>query len=176
MQGAENRLTTKYHEANFYKFSYYLFCLKWPFVFADEGMWTFDNPPLRQWKERYNFEPSQEWLDKVRLGVGTVERRRLGEFCFAERADHHQSARRFRTARQDVQRRKEITSRMVFTPNAGGRSEGTTEIEANVLMSYEDVTSRVQAAVKAGSTDKQAASAKGRIGGHRKRFVRRRRA
>jgi hypothetical protein len=34
---------------------------------ADEGMWTFDNPPLKQWKERYNFEPSKEWLDKVRL-------------------------------------------------------------------------------------------------------------
>ena len=36
-------------------------------VFADEGMWTFDNPPLKQWKERYNFEPSKEWLDKLRL-------------------------------------------------------------------------------------------------------------
>ncbi|MDQ1524642.1 MAG: hypothetical protein QOE47_2566, partial [Pyrinomonadaceae bacterium] len=22
-------------------------------VRADEGMWTFDNPPLKQWKERY---------------------------------------------------------------------------------------------------------------------------
>ncbi len=30
-------------------------------------MWTFDNPPLKQWKERYNFEPSKEWLDKLRL-------------------------------------------------------------------------------------------------------------
>ena len=38
-----------------------------PAAFADEGMWTFDNPPLKQWKERYNFEPSKEWLDNVRL-------------------------------------------------------------------------------------------------------------
>src|SRR5215207_9992051 len=36
-------------------------------VFADDGMWTFDNPPLKQWKERYKFEPSKEWLEKVRL-------------------------------------------------------------------------------------------------------------
>jgi|CXWL01.1.fsa_nt_gi hypothetical protein len=37
------------------------------FVLADDGMWTFDNPPLKQWKERYNFEPSKEWMDKLRL-------------------------------------------------------------------------------------------------------------
>jgi hypothetical protein len=24
---------------------------------ADEGMWTFDNPPRSLWKERYGFEP-----------------------------------------------------------------------------------------------------------------------
>lgn len=36
-------------------------------LFADEGMWTFDNPPLKQWKERYNFEPTNEWLDRLRL-------------------------------------------------------------------------------------------------------------
>ena len=38
-----------------------------PIARADEGMWTFDNPPLKQWKERYNFEPSKDWLDRVRL-------------------------------------------------------------------------------------------------------------
>ena len=41
---------------------------------ADEGMWTFDNPPLKQWKERYNFEPSAGWLETLRLAspkVGT---------------------------------------------------------------------------------------------------------
>jgi len=36
-------------------------------VLADEGMWTFDNPPRQRLKEAYGFEPSQEWLDKVRL-------------------------------------------------------------------------------------------------------------
>lgn len=38
-----------------------------PALLADEGMWTFDNPPLKQWKERYNFVPPAGWLDKVRL-------------------------------------------------------------------------------------------------------------
>ena len=30
-------------------------------------MWTFDAPPLAYWKGRYQFEPSTEWLDHVRL-------------------------------------------------------------------------------------------------------------
>src|ERR1700752_4797977 len=36
-------------------------------VRADEGMWTFDNPPRQQWRERYQFEPSDAWLDHLRL-------------------------------------------------------------------------------------------------------------
>jgi hypothetical protein len=34
----------------------------------DEGMWPFDGLPLKQLKEKYNFEPTKEWLDHVRLG------------------------------------------------------------------------------------------------------------
>src|SRR5215218_8816697 len=34
---------------------------------ADEGMWTFDNPPLKLWKERYGFEPTPAWLERLRL-------------------------------------------------------------------------------------------------------------
>ncbi|QRN92852.1 S46 family peptidase [Archangium violaceum] len=34
---------------------------------ADEGMWTYNNFPAAKVKEKYGFEPSQAWLDKVRL-------------------------------------------------------------------------------------------------------------
>jgi hypothetical protein len=34
---------------------------------ADEGMWTFDNPPRAQWKQRYGFEPTDAWIDHLRL-------------------------------------------------------------------------------------------------------------
>lgn len=34
---------------------------------ADEGMWTYNNFPTAKVKEKYGFEPSQQWLDKVRL-------------------------------------------------------------------------------------------------------------
>ena len=36
-------------------------------AFAEEGMWTYHNPPLAQLKAKHGFEPTQAWLDKVRL-------------------------------------------------------------------------------------------------------------
>jgi hypothetical protein len=32
---------------------------------ADEGMWTFDNPPAEKLQKEYGFTPSHEWLDHV---------------------------------------------------------------------------------------------------------------
>ena len=40
---------------------------------ADEGMWTFDNPPRKQWKELYKFEPSDAWLEHIRLASVKIE-------------------------------------------------------------------------------------------------------
>ncbi|XXF81425.1 S46 family peptidase [Myxococcaceae bacterium GXIMD 01537] len=34
---------------------------------ADEGMWTYNNFPSSKVKEKYGFEPTQKWLDNVRL-------------------------------------------------------------------------------------------------------------
>jgi hypothetical protein len=45
---------------------------------ADEGMWTFDNFPAAQVKQKYGFEPMQAWLDQVRLASA-----RIGGGCSA---------------------------------------------------------------------------------------------
>ncbi len=34
---------------------------------ADEGMWTYDNFPVAKVKEKYGFEPTPQWLERVRL-------------------------------------------------------------------------------------------------------------
>ena len=43
-----------------------------PALRAEEGMWTFDNLPLKQLKEKYAFEPGQAWIDHVRLSTLTL--------------------------------------------------------------------------------------------------------
>src|SRR5436305_11791685 len=32
---------------------------------ADEGMWLFNNPPLKQLKEKYQFEATPQWLEHL---------------------------------------------------------------------------------------------------------------
>jgi len=34
-------------------------------VFADEGMWLFNSPPRKQLKEKYQFEPTPQWLEHL---------------------------------------------------------------------------------------------------------------
>jgi hypothetical protein len=46
----------------------------------DEGMWTFDNLPLQHLKSTYNFEPTKEWIDHVRLSAVRFDTGGSGSF------------------------------------------------------------------------------------------------
>jgi len=137
------------------------FCLIFtPARFADEGMWTFDNPPLKQWKEKYGFEPSREWLDHVRLS--TV---RLSEGAGGGTGS-------FISADGLVFTNQHVGAGQVAKLSTGGRDlvkDGfyaptleeelkCPDLEVNVMASYEDVTKRVQGAVKFEASDKDAAA------------------
>ncbi len=129
-------------------------------TFADEGMWTFDNPPLKQWKERYNFEPSKDWLDHSRLStVRLSEGGGGGTGCFVSPDGL-------------VMTNQHVGRSQVSKLSTGGRDlvrdgfyadtrEGElrcTDLEINVLIAYENVTDRVQNSVKAVASDKEAAA------------------
>ncbi len=137
-----------------------VFCLIFvPARFVDEGMWTFDNPPLKHWKEKYGFEPSREWLDHVRLS--TV---RLSEGTGGGTGS-------FVSPDGLVFTNQHVGAGQVAKLSTGGRDlvkEGfyartreeelkCPDLEVNVMVSYEDLTRRVQSAVKHGASDKEAA-------------------
>jgi Peptidase S46 len=122
---------------------------------ADEGMWTFDNPPRTQWKERYGFEPSDAWLDHVRLASCRLNDGGSGSFVSSDglvMTNQH-------VGRGQIQKLSSPEHDYVkdgfYAPT---RSEELRcpDLEINVLVSYEDVTARVQGAVKPGASDKDA--------------------
>src|SRR5262245_22401525 len=43
-----------------------------PAVFADEGMWTYNNFPKEAVKKAYNFTPDDKWLEHVRLASARI--------------------------------------------------------------------------------------------------------
>src|SRR5213593_2958102 len=51
---------------------------------ADEGMWLFNRPPRAQLKQRYNFDPSQAWLDHLRMSSVRFNSGGSGEFMSAD--------------------------------------------------------------------------------------------
>ncbi len=132
------------------------FVINIPLARADEGMWTFDNPPLKQWKERYNFEPSAEWLEKVRLACVRLNDGGSASFVSPDGlliTNHHVALgqiTKLSTPERDLVKNG-------YYARTQAEELKTPDMEANVLVSYENVTERVQGAVKKGATDKQAA-------------------
>jgi len=124
-------------------------------VRADEGMWTFDNPPLKQWKERYNFEPTKEWLDHVRLASVRLQDGGSGSFVSPNglvMTNQHVAGGQL--AKLSTKERDLVKDG--FYARTTAEELKCPDLEINVLVSYEDVTNRVQGAVKAGATDKEA--------------------
>jgi hypothetical protein len=125
---------------------------------ADDGLWTFDNPPLKIWKEKYKFEPTPQWLEHVRLASPRVEGA-SGAFVSPNGlivTNQHVAngqLQKLSTAERNYVR----DGFFAATPEQELRCP---DIDVNVFVSYEDVTARVQGAVKPGMTDSDAAEAR----------------
>jgi hypothetical protein len=122
---------------------------------ADEGMWTFDNPPLKQWKERYNFEPSAEWLENIRLASVRLDGG-SGSFVSPNGliiTNHHVASGQLGKLST---KERDLIKNGFYAPTQADELK-TVDMEVNVLVSYENVTEKVQSAVKKGANDKQSA-------------------
>jgi hypothetical protein len=130
-----------------------------PRSFADEGMWTFDNPPLQQLKERYGFTPTQAWLDHVRLSSVRFNDGGSGSFVSPHGlvlTNHHVALGQL----QKVSSPQKDYVKDGFYARTAAEELKCPDLELNQLVSMEDVTRRVQAAVQPGMSDEAALKAR----------------
>jgi len=129
------------------------------FAWAEEGMWTFDNPPAKQLQEKYGFTPSKEWLDHVRMSSVRFNDGGSGSFVSADGlviTNHHVA----RGQLQKVSSPQKDYVKDGFLAATAKDEMKCPDLELNVLMSLEDVTAKVAAALTAGMSEKQANDAR----------------
>lgn len=118
---------------------------------GDEGMWTLNNLPLRDLKARYNFEPAAEWLKHVQLSAvrfGGAS----GAFVSPDGlviTNHHVALGQL----QKVSTPERDYVRNGFFARTREQEMRCPDQELNVLVSLEDVTGRVLAAVDPKASD-----------------------
>jgi hypothetical protein len=126
---------------------------------AEEGMWTFDNPPLKVLAEKYNFHPTQEWLDHLRLSSVRLNDGGSGSFVSPNGlllTNHH-------VARVQLQKNSTAEHdylRDGFYAATQDQEMKTPDLEINVLVAMQDVTTRVQGAAKGAKDDAEALKAR----------------
>ncbi len=130
-----------------------------PAIQAEEGMWTFDNPPVKQLQARYGFTPTQAWLDHLRLSSVRLNDGGSGSFVSPDGlllTNHHVARGQLQknsTAEHDYLR----DGFYAATPDQEMKSA---DLEVNVLVSMQDVTARVQGAARGISDDAKALKAR----------------
>lgn len=126
---------------------------------ADEGMWTFDNPPTKILQQKYNFTPTQEWLDHVRLASVRFNDGGSGSFVSPNglvMTNHH-------VAVGQLQKMSTADMNYVqtgFYAPTSDKEIKCPDLELNVLFSMENVTDRVLSAVKKDMTESEALKAR----------------
>ncbi|MBK9138690.1 MAG: S46 family peptidase [Verrucomicrobia bacterium] len=115
-------------------------------LLADEGMWLFNNPPRQQLMERYGFEITDAWLERLMKASVRFNSGGSGSFVSPDGlliSNHHVAA--------DALQKLSTAERNLLQDGFMARSRAEeipcVDLELNVLQSIEDVTARVNAAV-----------------------------
>jgi len=120
---------------------------------GDEGMWTFDNPPRAILKRRYGFEPSQDWLDHLRLSSVRFNDGGSGAFVSADGlvlTNHHVALGQL----HKMSTKEADYVKDGFFARSASEERRCPDLELNVLVSLEDVTKRVLGGVDPKASDK----------------------
>ncbi len=126
---------------------------------ADEGMWTFNNVPREEIKKRYGFEVTDAWLKKVQMASVRFNNGGSGSFVSPDGlvlTNYHiveDIVGEVSTPEKDL-------SKEGFVARTREEEIKAPNLELNVLMSIEDVTAKVNGAVKTGASAAEAAAAR----------------
>ena len=126
---------------------------------ADEGMWLFNNPPTKTLKEKYGFEPSTEWLTHLQQSSVRFNSGGSGSFVSSDglvMTNHHVGA----DTLQKISTPERDYLKTGFYARTREEEVRSPDLELNVLMSIEDVTARINAAVKPGMSAAEAFQAR----------------
>src|SRR5579872_4248267 len=124
--------------------------LTYAIVRADQGMWLFTNPPAKILKEKYQFEADAQWLEHLQKASVRFPN---GSGSFVSRdglvmTNHHVG----RGALAQLSTPQRNIARDGYFAKTRDAELKCNAMELIVLMSIEDVTDQVNAAVKPNSS------------------------
>jgi hypothetical protein len=123
-------------------------------AYADEGMWTFDNLPLEQMSERYGFTPSPEWIAHIQGACVRFNDGGSGSFVSANGlvlTNHHVALGQL----QKVSSAEKDYVKDGFFARTPAEEMPCPDLELNQLVSIENVTARVLAAIDSRAPEKR---------------------
>lgn len=129
---------------------------------ADEGMWLFNNPPKQRIKEKYGFELTDAWLDRVRLSSVRFNSGGSGSFVSPNglvMTNHHVGA-------DDLQKLSDEKNDYLkngFHARTLAEEKPCKGLELNVLINIKDVTAEVNAVVKPDMKPEEASAARRKV-------------
>ena len=118
------------------------------FAPADEGMWLYNAFPKDKVKAQYGFEPTQDWLDHLRLSSVRFNNGGSGSFVSPDGltfTNHHVGA----VCIHELSRDGKDYMETGFYARSQAEEAKCPDLELNQLLGIEDVTAKVNAAVTA---------------------------
>lgn len=126
---------------------------------ADEGLWTFNNPPRKQLKEKYGFDADLKWLEHVQKSSVRFNSGGSGSFISASGltlTNHHVAG----DCLQELSTKEKDYFKDGYYARNQSQEVPCLDLELNALINIEDVTERVKNAIKRGLSQEESEKAR----------------